>query len=63
MHISLDCIVFFAAGEVPYNITVKALNLAGCGKEKQIYCFTKEGGNHHDVGTLTYLYQCMFVPS
>ena len=49
MHIyrSLDS-VFFAAGEVPYNITVKAINLAGCGEEKQIYCFTKEGGNHHD---------------
>ena len=33
-----------AAGEVPYNITVKALNLAGCGEEEQLYCFTQEGG-------------------
>ena len=35
---------FFAVGEVPYNITVKALNLAGCGEEEQLYCFTQEGG-------------------
>lgn len=30
--------------ETPYNVTVKAVNLAGCGKEVQIYCFTQEGG-------------------
>ena len=36
----------FVAGEVPYNITVKALNLAGCGEEQQLYCFTQEGGKH-----------------
>ena len=29
---------------VPYSITVKALNLAGCGEEEQVYCFTQEGG-------------------
>ena len=33
-----------AAAGVPYSITVKALNLAGCGQELQIYCFTQEGG-------------------
>ena len=38
-------IFFFTVSEVPYNITVKALNLAGCGKEQQLYCFTQEGGN------------------
>ena len=32
------------AGEVPYNITVRALNLAGCGQQQQLYCFTQEGG-------------------
>ena len=37
---------FLTAGEVPYNITVKALNLAGCGDEQQLYCFTQEGGIH-----------------
>ena len=36
----------FSAGEVPYNITVKALNLAGCSEEQQLYCFTQEGGIH-----------------
>ena len=25
---------------------VKAINLAGCGEERQIYCFTQEGGIH-----------------
>ena len=35
-----------AAAEVPYNITVKALNLAGCGKEQQLYCFSQEGGTY-----------------
>ena len=29
---------------VPYNVTVKAVNLAGCGKEMNIYCFTQERG-------------------
>ena len=38
--------LFFTAGEVPYNITVKALNLAGCGEEQQLYCFTQEGGTN-----------------
>ena len=32
-----------AAAEVPYNISVKAINLAGCGEEQQLYCFTQEG--------------------
>ena len=36
----------FSAGKVPYNITVKALNLAGCGEEQQLYCFTEEGGSY-----------------
>ena len=31
---------------VPYNITVRALNLAGCGEEQKIYCFTQEGGSY-----------------
>ena len=35
----------FLEAEVPYNITVKALNLAGCGEEQQVYCFTQEGGS------------------
>ena len=39
-----DCGSFLAAGEVPYNITVEAVNLAGCSQEQQIYCFTQEGG-------------------
>ena len=46
----------YAAGETPYNITVKALNLAGCGKEKQLYCFTQEGGIYKP--TIIYLYHC-----
>ena len=29
---------------MPYNVTVKALNVAGCGRELQLYCFTQEGG-------------------
>ena len=40
---------FLTAGEVPYNITVKALNLAGCGDEQQLYCFTQEGGTNNSV--------------
>ena len=36
----------FTAAEVPYGVTVKALNLAGCGEESQTYCFTREGGIH-----------------
>ena len=39
---------FYAAGEVPYNITVKALNLAGCGEEEHVYCFTQEGGKRRN---------------
>jgi hypothetical protein len=31
------------AAEIPYNITVKAVNLAGCGRELQVYCFSREG--------------------
>ena len=42
----LTIIVLHAAAEVPYSITVKALNLAGCGQELQIYCFTQEGGTY-----------------
>lgn len=30
--------------EVPYKFVVKARNLAGCGEEEQVYCFTQEGG-------------------
>jgi hypothetical protein len=37
--------VSHTATEVPYNITVKAHNLAGCGEEQQVYCFTQEGGS------------------
>ena len=29
---------------VPYKISVKALNSAGCGQIKNVYCFTEEGG-------------------
>ena len=39
----LHCCTFSAA-EVPYSVTVKAINLAGCGEENQTYCFTQEGG-------------------
>ena len=35
----------FIAAEVPYTVSVKALNLAGCGEENQTYCFTWEGGS------------------
>ena len=45
MSVITDCGSFVAAGEVPYNITVKAVNLAGCGQEGRIYCFTQEGGD------------------
>ena len=41
-----NSLFLFSASEVPYNITVKALNLAGCGEEQQLYCFTQEGGNY-----------------
>ena len=46
----------FAAGEVPYNITVRALNLAGCGELQQIYCFTQEGGK---LNLLIAAFNCM----
>ena len=39
-------IIIVLAAEVPYNITVKAVNLAGYGEEEQVYCFTQEGGNY-----------------
>ena len=29
---------------VPYEIRVKAINLAGCGEQQYVYCFTQEGG-------------------
>ena len=29
---------------VPYEIRVKALNVAGCGEQQKVYCFTQEGG-------------------
>ena len=29
---------------VPYEIRVKAINLAGCGEQRYVYCFTQEGG-------------------
>ena len=31
---------------VPYEIRVKALNVAGCGEQQKVYCFTQEGGMH-----------------
>ena len=37
--------------EVPYNITVRALNLAGCGEVQQIYCFTQEGGKLYNYAS------------
>ena len=46
---SLGCFIvtcfknIFSEAEVPYNITVKAVNLAGCSQERQVYCFTQEG--------------------
>ena len=39
--VNIFCVI---AAETPYAVTVKALNLPGCGKEQQIYCFTQEGG-------------------
>ena len=46
LHIRTPYIFYFVEIETPYNITVKALNLAGCGEEQQIYCFTQEGGSY-----------------
>ena len=40
------------AAEVPYSVTVKALNLAGCGEEQQIYCFTQEGRKQDIVANI-----------
>ena len=34
----------FAAPGIPYNVTVEALNLAGCGERREISCFIQEGG-------------------
>ena len=39
------CVFTSAASEVPYSVVVKAVSLAGCGEKRQIYCFTREGGN------------------
>lgn len=33
-----------AVGAVPYDVTVEALNIAGCGDQVQQFCFTEEGG-------------------
>ena len=33
-----------AVGAVPYNVTVEAVNIAGCGDQVQQVCFTEEGG-------------------
>ena len=41
-HSRLFCLT--SEPEVPYNVTVKPLNAAGCGPEQQLYCFTREGG-------------------
>ena len=41
-HSQLFCLT--SEPEVPYNVTVKPLNAAGCGPEQQLYCFTREGG-------------------
>ena len=51
-----------AAAEVPYNTTVRALNLAGCGQEKQIYCFTQEGGRIPSI-MLYYLQSLLCLPN
>ena len=40
------CVFTSAASEVPYSVVVKAVSLAGCGEKRQIYCFTREGGNN-----------------
>ena len=45
LYIPLLVLTFCSiAAETPYAVIVKALNLAGCGEEQQIYCFTQEGG-------------------
>ena len=28
-----------------YEIRVKAINMAGCGEQQYLYCFTEEGGS------------------
>ena len=43
VYMYLYTLFLLIAAKVPYNITVRALNLAGCGQEQQIYCFTQEG--------------------
>lgn len=44
--LSLDHLIYdHVVGEVPYEISVTAINLAGCGKQQSIHCFTMEGGN------------------
>ena len=45
----------FSAAKVPYNIIVKAFNLAGYGKEQQLYCFTQEGGTSQYTCTSQYV--------
>ena len=47
--------IFVAVG-VPYNITVSALNSAGCGEEQQIYCFMQEGGASYDNNIIIAMY-------
>ena len=55
LYIPLLVLTFCSvAAEVPYNVTVKALNLAGCGEEQQIYCFTQEGGITVDLEIFTF---------
>ena len=47
---------------VPYNITVKAVNLAGSSKERQVYCFVMEGGSYFvSIIHMTCLYFIMCI--
>ena len=47
-----DLYQLLPAGMVPYEIRVKAINMAGCGEEQYSYCFTQEGGMYIRVLTL-----------
>ena len=67
MYIIFHLFTITSEPEVPYNVTVKALNAAGCGPEQQLYCFTREGGISKtliacDVPSLHVVYISISVP-
>ena len=52
--------ILLLESETPYNVTVKALNPAGCGEEQQIYCFTQEGHNKLVLLHGVHMYFCSY---